>query len=116
MSAEAETDQRLFVAVCPIERLTPLRGVAALIDGRAVAVFLLTDGEVVAFDNIDPCSDASVMSRGIIGDAAGIVTVASPMYKQRYDVRTGRCLDREGVTISVHSARVEHGIIQVALS
>ena len=116
MSAAAEIDERLFVAVCPVDRLTPLRGVAALIGGRAVAVFLLTDGEVVAFDNVDPCSDASVLSRGIIGDVAGIVTVASPMYKQRFDVHTGRCLDREGVSVAVHSARLENGVIEVALS
>ncbi len=46
-----------------------------------------------AVDNVDPFSGASVLSRGIVGDAGGVPTVASPVYKQRFDLRTGRCLD-----------------------
>ena len=53
------------------------------------------DGELHAIDNVDPCSGASVLSRGLVGDVDGVATVASPMYKQRFDLRTGRCLDAE---------------------
>ena len=69
-----------LVAVCPVERLTPNRGVAALVDGRAVAIFLLRGGEIHAIDNVDPCTGASVLSRGLVGDADGVADrgVAAP--------------------------------------
>lgn len=105
-----------WVFVCAADRLTSNRGVAALVADRAVAVFALSDGEVVAIDNIDPCSGASVMSRGIVGDAGGVPTVASPMYKDRFDLRSGRCLDRPDVVVAVHEARVVAGSVLVRLA
>lgn len=105
-----------FVAVCSAERLTPDRGVAALVEGRAVAVFRLATGELAAVDNIDPISGANVLSRGIVGDAGGMPTVASPLYKQRFDLRTGNCLDADGVAIAVHDARIVGGVVEVRLS
>jgi nitrite reductase (NADH) small subunit len=105
-----------WVAICPTQRLTPDRGVAALVDGRAVALFLLADGSMHAIDNIDPISGASVLSRGIVGDADGAPTVASPMYKQRFDLRTGRCLDRDQTFVGTHEVRERHGNVEVRLS
>jgi nitrite reductase (NADH) small subunit len=101
------------VAVCPSARLTVNRGVAALIAGRAVALFALPDGTVAAIDNLDPCSGASVLSRGIVGEVDGAFTVASPLYKQRFDLRTGCCLDAEGVGVAVHRATVVDGMLLV---
>ena len=105
-----------WVAVCSVDRLTPNRGVAALVGGHAVALFLLADGSLRAIDNIDPISGTSVLSRGIVGDADGVPTVASPMYKQRFDLRTGRCLDRSHTIVGTHEARERDGIVQVRLS
>lgn len=102
-----------WTPVCPLERLTPDRGVAALVDGEAVAVFLLSTGELHAVGNIDPFSGASVLSRGLVGDASGAPTVASPMYKQRFDLRTGRCLDDPGTRVPVHEAAVVDGTVHV---
>ena len=72
--------ERGFVAVCPLERLVADRGVAALVDGVAVALFRLADGTVHALENIDPFSGASVLSRGLVGDVDGEPTVAAPHY------------------------------------
>jgi nitrite reductase (NADH) small subunit len=104
-----------FHPVCALDRITPDRGVAALVEGRAVAVFRLSDGELSAIDNIDPGSGASVLSRGIVGDVGGIPTVASPIYKQRFDLRSGRCLDDESKAVAVHEVRCEAGIVHVRL-
>lgn len=101
--------------VCPLERLTFDRGVAALLDGRAVALFRLSTGELAAIDNIDPISGASVLSRGIVGEVDGTPTVASPLYKQRFDLRSGACLDAEGVRVAVHEVRLVGGTIHIAL-
>lgn len=104
-----------WTEVCRVDRLIPNRGVAALIDGHAVAIFRLPDGELRVIDNIDPISGASVLSRGIVGDAGGVTTVASPMYKQRFDLTTGRCLDDESTSVTVHDVRVVDGAVQVRL-
>ena len=101
--------------MCDVERVTPDRGVAALIDATAIAVFLLADGSFHAIDNIDPISGASILSRGLIGDIAGVPTVASPMFKQRFELTTGRCVDVEGVCVRVHDVCAEDGWIYVRL-
>jgi nitrite reductase (NADH) small subunit len=104
-----------FHAVCRLDRLTPDRGVAALVEGTAVAVFLLSGGELHAVDDVDPISGASVLSRGLVGDAGGVPTVASPLFKQRYDLRTGRCLDDQAVAVRVHEVRCVAGMVHVRL-
>jgi nitrite reductase (NADH) small subunit len=110
------TTTQSAVTVCALQRLTVDRGMAALVDGHQIALFALADGTVAAIDNVDPCSGASVLSRGIVGDLDGAVTVASPMYKQRFDLRTGRCLDIDGVSVAVHSARVVNGMVEVVVA
>jgi nitrite reductase (NADH) small subunit len=102
-------------AICPVDRLLPDRGVAALVEGVPVAVFLLRTGELFATDNVDPCSGANVLSRGLVGDAGGVPTVASPMFKQRFDLRTGQCLDDPDRRLGVHHARIVDDVIEVAL-
>ncbi|WP_406278991.1 nitrite reductase small subunit NirD [Embleya sp. NBC_00896] len=84
-----------WTAVCPYTHLIPGRGVAALIEGEQVAVFRDRSGELYALANRDPFSGAYVMSRGIVGRRGDVPTVASPMYKQVFDLRTGECLDEE---------------------
>lgn len=85
-----------WIRVCPLSALEPERGRAALIDGIQLALFLLADGRVHAVQNLDPYSGAHVMSRGIVGTRQEAPTVASPMYKQVFDLRTGLCLDTQG--------------------
>ena len=104
-----------WVAVCPEVRLTADRGVAALIDARAVAIFRLAEGSIYAIDNIDPISGASVLSRGILGEVDGAPTVASPMYKERFDLRTGVCLDSPTASVAVHEVRVSDGVVEVRI-
>lgn len=94
------------IAVCPVDRLTSGRGVAALLpDGRQVAVYLVDD-EVHAVCNIDPVARAAVMSRGLVGDRAGVPAVISPLGKQAYALEDGRGLDDPARGISVFPARV----------
>jgi len=104
-----------WVDVAAVDELTPGRGVAALVGGQQVAIFLVGDGELFAVDNLDPFSGAHVMSRGIVGDRDGVPKVASPMYKQSFDLRTGRCLDDDEVALTVHPVRVEAGRVRVAV-
>jgi nitrite reductase (NADH) small subunit len=102
------------VAVCSYAALLPERGVAALIGQRQIALFRTHDGTVYALDNHDPVSGANVMSRGIVGSRGDVPTVASPMFKQVYDLRTGQCLDDPDVTIPTYAVQVVDGQVLVS--
>ena len=109
----AAAEGAAWTAVCPLDRLVPDRGVAALVAGRQVAVFRLSSGALAAVDNVDPCTGVAVLSRGLVGDVDGTPTIASPLYKQRFDLVTGRCLDVDGVTVAVHDVTVADGVVLV---
>ncbi|MFE1902508.1 nitrite reductase small subunit NirD [Streptomyces gardneri] len=95
-----------WMTVCEESRLTPGRGVAALLpDGRQAAVFRDRAGRMYAIDNRDPFTGAQVLSRGLIGSVDGRPFVASPLLKQRFDLETGRCLDDDEVTVAVYPVR-----------
>jgi nitrite reductase (NADH) small subunit len=104
-----------WTRVCPLERIVPDTGVAALVGDRQVAVFRLSDDEVHAIDNHDPCSDANVLARGIVGEADGAPFVASPVFKERFDLASGRCLDRDDLAVRVVPARLRDGHVEVAV-
>jgi nitrite reductase (NADH) small subunit len=79
---------------------------ALLRDGTQAAVFLDRAGRPYVVGNRDPFTGAYVLSRGLLGTAAGEVPfVASPLLKQRFDLRTGRCLDDDAVTVPVFPSR-----------
>ncbi|HYS37225.1 MAG TPA: nitrite reductase small subunit NirD [Pseudonocardiaceae bacterium] len=108
------TTMQMTTTVCRLEQLQPERGVAVLLpDGVQAAVFRTHDGAVHAVSNVDPFSGAAVMSRGIVGDRAGTPVVMSPIYKQAFDLRTGRCLDDDEVSVPVFTARVRDGMVLV---
>lgn len=113
--APGQVDAPRWEVVCAVGGLTPDRGVAALVAGQQVAVFLLADGQVFALDDVDPFSGAAVLSRGLVGDVDGAPTVASPVYKQRFELRTGRCLDDSTLSVRTWEARVNGGFVEVAL-
>lgn len=89
-----------WVRVCALDDLEVERGRAALLGGTQIALFLLHapagGGRVHAVSNLDPYSHAHVIARGIVGTRDDVPTVASPMFKQVFDLRTGICLDTQG--------------------
>jgi nitrite reductase (NADH) small subunit len=104
-----------WTAVCKYTELEPGRGVAALVGDQAVAVFRLGDGSLYAVGNLDPFCGASVISRGITGMRAdGTATVASPMYKDVFDLATGVALDEPDVRLPVFAVRRHRGVVWVA--
>ncbi len=57
-----------------------------------------------------------MLSRGIVGDQGGVPKIASPIYKQSFDLRTGQCLDDAGVRVRVYPVRVRAGRVEVGLA
>ena len=105
---------KVWVDVCALEKLIPGRGVCALVGGLQVAVFRIAGEEIYAISNFDPFSRAFVLSRGIVGSKAERLKVASPIYKQSFDLDTGVCLDDAMVSVRTFEVRVLDGIVQVA--
>jgi nitrite reductase (NADH) small subunit len=103
--------------VCRVDSIVPNTGVCAKVGAAQVAVFRVTPpgGEetVYAIDNRDPKSGASVLSRGLVGDLSGEIVVASPVYKQHYCLKSGRCLEDEALSVVAHAVRVFDGMVLV---
>jgi len=109
-------DVTTWVDVCGLDDLEPGRGVCALVGRFQVALFRVPPGDdLYAVSNYDPFSDAYVLSRGIVGTTGDAPKVASPVYKQSFDLRTGVCLDDPSATIDTFPVRVVDGRIEVGL-
>ena len=102
-----------WTGVCEFDRLEPLWGEAALIDGVQVALVLLPDGTLYAVSNQDPATGSFVMSRGIIGSRGTRTTLASPLHKQVYDLETGECFTSSDYALRTFPVRVLDGMVQV---
>ena len=112
--ATVEADSVDWVTVCALDAIAPNTGVNALVGQEQVAIFRIgSTDEVYSTGNYDPFSKAFVMSRGILGDRQGVLKVASPIYKQNFNLKSGVCLNDEDVTIPVYLVRVVNDQVQV---
>lgn len=114
--AEGPELETSWLVVCQLADIVPGTGVAALVDGEQVAILRSRDGaSLYALSNFDPFSKAFVIARGIIGDRGGVPKVASPIYKQNFDLRTGRCLDDPNVQLTTYPVRERGGVVEIGV-
>jgi nitrite reductase (NADH) small subunit len=113
-AADVLAPEATEVDVCSFDDLMPDRGVCVLIGGAPVAVFRVHRDEMYAVGNLDPFSGASVLSRGIVGSIGDRPVIASPIYKNRFDLRTGESLDDPAVRLAVHGVRAVDGRVLVS--
>lgn len=121
-SATAASPHR-WVTLCQREDLVVGSGVAAWLetDSQAWQVALFTlptradsdDLTLFAIDHHDPVSGANVIARGLLGDHAGEPLVISPLYKQRYRLSDGQCLDDDTLALKVWPVRLTGGEVQI---
>lgn len=105
-----------WITVCAEDALIPGTGVCALVGEEQVAVFKMrTTGDLYAISNYDPIGKANVMSRGMTGSLGEAIVVASPLYKQHFNLATGECLEDPEQKVKTYSVRVEGGNIEVSL-
>jgi nitrite reductase (NADH) small subunit len=102
-----------WVDVCGLDDIVPQTGVCALLGRKQVAIFRVAPDDLYALSNFDPFSKAFVLSRGIVGDRAGVPKVASPVFKQNFDLRTGQCLDDASVTVRTYPVRLRGSRVEV---
>lgn len=109
-TAEIET----WESVCKFDDLIDNVGVCVLVNDKQIAIFRLSgSSKLYAIDNHDPFSDANVLSRGLCGDLKEQPVVASPIYKQHFNLNTGQCLEDEAVKIAVYPIRIINGNVQI---
>ena len=104
-----------WTAVCPIEELEPGWGETALLAGRQIALIRVSTDLVYAIDARDPHTGAMVMARGIAGSRGDRPTIASPLHKEVYDLRTGEGLSHPQYSVRTYPTRVVAGVLEVAL-
>ncbi|XBS71606.1 nitrite reductase large subunit NirB [Acerihabitans sp. KWT182] len=90
-------------------------GIAVRVAQRQIALFYLplTPQQVYALDNLEPGSEANVLSRGIVGDVDGEPVVISPLYKKRFRLRDGISPDHAGLRVNAWPVKVEQGAVWV---
>ena len=104
-----------WATVCRLDQLPENLGQCVLVNGKQIALFRILDSdEIYAIDNFDPFSKASVLSRGIVGDLKGTPVVASPIYKQHFDLVTGQCLEDDAVSVTTYLVRCLSGAVQLS--
>jgi len=107
-----------WIDVCAVDDITPDTGVAVLIGDVQIAIVRVGDGDdqIFAISNYDPFSHAFVIARGIVGDRGGVPKIASPIFKQSFDLTTGQCLDDADVRIPTYPTRVREGRVSVGVT
>ncbi|MFM2590076.1 nitrite reductase small subunit NirD [Vibrio sp. TBV020] len=104
-----------FTKVCNIEDIIPGTGVVALVNGEQVAIFRpRATEEVLAISNMDPFFQSNVLSRGLIVEHDEQLWVASPLKKQRFNLKTGVCMEDEQFNVKAYKARVTKGAVEIA--
>lgn len=113
-----ETTAVSWRRVCHLSDLEVGWGEAALVAGEQVALFRVGPQEVHAVGHRDPATGAHVIARGIVGSrlvgAEHRPTIASPLHKQVYDLRTGECYTDPALRLPVHPCRVRDGWVEIA--
>ena len=104
--------------VCELADILPSMGRCALFNNKQIAIFRVLNSagfeEFYAIDNYCPFSHANTLSRGITGNLNGKTVIASPLYKQHFDLSTGICLEDETITVNTYPVRLDGNTIQLA--
>lgn len=107
--------QESWLPVCALAMLLPAQGRSVRVGEQQLALFLLGE-RVYALDDKDPVSGIALLSRGIVGDLGGEPVVASPLYKQRYALDDGRCLDDAGLAVRSWPTRLDGDQVWINLA
>jgi nitrite reductase (NADH) small subunit len=105
-----------YEKICQLEDITPGTGVCALVGEQQVAIFRPdTSEQVYAIHNMDPFARANVLSRGLICEHQGELWVASPLKKQRFQLKSGLCMEDERFSVRAFPTRVVAGKVEVSI-
>lgn len=115
---ETATEQNLnWFDACALQDLPDDMGVAVLLADTQIALFYIKKiDQVFALNNFDPFSEANVLSRGIVGSIGEALVVASPIYKEHFNLQTGQCVEDDSVSIDTYPVKIIDGRVMLGLS
>jgi nitrite reductase (NADH) small subunit len=107
--------QTSWDVVCTVDDLIAESGVAVWTEAGPVAVFYLPHRlpALFAISHTDPFTGKNVLARGITGDLKGQPVVASPLYKQHFNLETGQCLEDETVQVKTYPVLLDGENVRV---
>ncbi|WP_206485512.1 nitrite reductase small subunit NirD [Thalassotalea sp. G2M2-11] len=110
------SNSKAWQTICQTQDLVKHSGVCALLENEEqIAIFQTDDQQAFSISNWDPAGKANVLYRGIIGDENGEIFVASPLYKERFSLQTGKCLDDEQLAVTSYQTRIINDNVQVLI-
>jgi len=117
-----EKAEKSWRTICQTSDLVKDSGISALLENGAnsagedeqIAIFHIPNSEekIYAVGNYDPIGEANVLYRGLVGCINDEPVVSSPLYKQHFSLKTGRCL-QEDKSIAVYDIRIENEEVQL---
>ncbi|MFT2090764.1 nitrite reductase small subunit NirD [Paraglaciecola sp. 2405UD69-4] len=113
------TTQNNWTTVCSDTDLVDNSGVCALVNNKQIAIYKFKTGnqeQIFASSNWCPFGKANVLYRGLLGSVQDKKVIISPLYKQRFCLETGECLDDDKVTLAVYPVRIEQNQVQLQLA
>jgi len=118
------TSKKSWRTICQTSDLVKDSGISALLEStessagedEQIAIFHIPNSEekIYAVGNYDPIGEANVLYRGLVGCIDDEPVVSSPLYKQHYSLKTGKCLQEEQ-RIAVYDIRIENEEVQLYL-
>ena len=120
IKSNAIVNDREWTSVCQDNDLLTNTGLCALHENEQVAIFKIGlpeesgyEQDLFAISNYDPIGKANVLSRGILGNIGEHLVVASPLYKQHFDLTTGECLEDPEQHVKTYQVRRFNNEIQL---
>lgn len=113
-----------WLKACHVDDLVINSGVCVLLNEQAIALYAQTNYvgkdadatlNVFALSNIDPVTQASVLSRGLLGSTGDTLFVASPIYKERYNLETGECIDNDDLSVQSYPTKIVDAFVYIAV-
>lgn len=98
--------------ICTLDEIPEQAGIGARLGTQPIALFRFGKA-IYALEDCEPGGSASVLSRGILGDAGGEPVVISPLYKTRIRLRDGRHVETGEVAVRAWPVRVDGDRVQV---
>ena len=99
-----------YVKVASVSQVAPGSGIVASVNDKEVAVFNV-DGTFYAIDNVCKHRGGPLGEGELDGD-----TVTCPWHGWQYNVKTGVCLTKDGITMDRYDVRVVNEDIEIAVA
>ena len=111
------TEVLSWVSVGSVADFPENAGACVKLKSRQVAVYHFTrTNKWYTCQNLCPHKMEMVLSRGLIGDAAGIPKLACPIHKKTFSLEDGSNLNGEDYSIATYPVKIESGIVYIGFA